>query len=149
VTPATQTWIANLGLALAFFGMISVGVYFLANTRDSAAGPRIIHVGRAEPPLDALVAGKPFSVDTQSTIVKACPYEIRWVLTNEHNEAVVYVVEPVRQSPPVGEARVTHEHFMPARVKPGHYKYIAQLFDVCDTRTSVTEQPPIDVTIVK
>lgn len=140
---------ANWGLTVALVSATSLGFYLMLNTRDEVDGPRHFISAWMEPPAEKLAAGTHFKMHIKTIVLKECPYEVRWSLIADDNEEVLRMVEPVRQSPPLGlNEDVVHDHFIPAHVLPGHYRYISQIFDICPgRRVALSTQRPIDIIV--
>lgn len=151
-----QARLANWSLSIVLVGAMAIGVFYLARDRDIVHalmhGVRLINEVKFNPPADQLKAGETFRILIKTTQTRSCPFEIRWSLVDDTNEEVLRMVEPprIRDNTMAVDAVFTevHEHFIPARIKPGAYRYMAQLFELCkDARAILTTQPAIPVVI--
>lgn len=139
-------WVYGIILVSA----VAVGTSLLLSDRTSNAPNRVLNEVTFDPPADQLVAGTFFKVRVHTTIVRPCPFQIRWSLVDDLTDEQVYrSVEPLRvRAKANGPVDEEHSHFIAAHVKPGNYRYETQIFDLCPgTRASVTIPAAVPVVI--
>lgn len=142
----SQTRWTNWTLSIVLVGGIASGMFFLSRTVDQVARARIVHTVTMSPSADQLKAGEQFKITADITVYEVCPYELRWTLVNDEDEAVLYMIEPAVKYPGLGRQTVVSPHFIPAHVKPGKYVYEVQVFDLCE-RVKVAAPVRIDVVV--
>jgi len=142
-----QTRFVNWSLSVALIVMAALGVYYTAHNSDAAGRARSVQSITMDPPPDQLKAGATFVVTVRITVYQVCPFELRWTLTNDENEAILYMIEPPVTYPGLGEQTVVSPHYIPAHVKPGHYVYEVQAFDMCDDRAKLATPVRRDVIV--
>jgi hypothetical protein len=115
--------------------------YNLFSTRDAELPPRVVNSITLEPTI--LLAGKPFIAHVNVTLNRLCPYEVHWSLVRQIDGVeVVKIIEPIKQPPEVlgPQDLPTSTRFIPQSVEPGEYKYVSEVYDICNdghTYTSV------------
>jgi hypothetical protein len=121
----------------------------LFSTRDADLPARVINGVTLQPAI--LVAGKPFEVHVNVTLNKLCPYEVHWSLARRTDGVeVVKIIEPVRQPPSeLGTQDLPlFTRYVPATVSPGEYRYLAEVFDLCQGAHDISSaRRNIDITI--
>lgn len=142
----SKTRWANWTLGIALVGSVAYGMYHLSRQADQVARAREVHSIVMTPPADQLKAGETFTITADITVFEVCPYELRWTLVNDQDEAVLYMIEPAVKYPGLGRQTVVSPHFIPAHVKPDKYVYEVQVFDMCE-RVKLAAPVRIDVIV--
>lgn len=119
------------------------------SARDAELPVRVVNSITLEPTI--LLAGKPFITRVNVTLNKLCPYEVRWSLVRQSDGVeVVKIVEPVKEAATqLGKQDLPpFNRYVPATVRPGEYKYLAEVVDMCpDGHTITPVRSDVDITI--